>query len=212
MIVIVDYGVGNLGSILNMLRKANADAMISGSPDDIQAARGLVLPGVGHFDHCARNLRASGLVPHIEKRVLGERIPLLGICVGMQILARGSEEGSEPGLGWLPADVRRFSFEGKPSLPIPHMGWGDLEVVDDALFTPGESHRFYFVHSFHVVCDTSAPVAAWADYGGRFTAAVHSDVLFGTQFHPEKSHRHGLSLMRRFADLVGERNGTPLQL
>lgn len=203
MIVIVDYGVGNLGSILNMLRRAEAAAVISNRPEDILTADGLVLPGVGHFDHCARSLRESGLVPALERRAREDGTPLLGICVGLQLLARKSEEGREPGLGWVDADVRRFAFPppARP-LPVPHMGWAEVDAVDPTLFAPGGGHRYYFVHSYHVVCDSPAPVAAWAGYGDRFVAAIRQGTLHGTQFHPEKSHRHGLELMRRFAKLV----------
>jgi len=139
-------------------------------------------------------------------RVRKERVPLLGICVGMQLLARGSEEGVEPGLDWVPGMVRRLQPEAGTKLPVPHMGWARVHPRESSpLFDAKEPERFYFVHSFHFVCDDEADVAAWAEYGTRFVASVRHDNVFGTQFHPEKSHRFGMALMRRFAALARER-------
>ena len=198
MIAIVDYGVGNLGSIANMLKKVGADARVTHDPSTIAEARGLILPGVGHFDRCVRALREAGLVPIVEERVRA-KVPLLGICVGMQMLGRGSEEGTEPGLGWVGATVKRFTLPADARLPVPHMGWALARPEREAaLFDPNEQERFYFVHSYHMVCDADADVAAYAEYGYRFVAAIQHGNVLGTQFHPEKSHRFGMALMRRF--------------
>jgi glutamine amidotransferase len=203
VIVIVDYGVGNLGSIGNMFRRVGVAARTSGAIGDIESASGIVLPGVGHFDHCVQRLRASGLVSVLERRVLGCGVPLLGICVGLQMLGRRSEEGRELGLGWVDAECRRFHFDGHHNLPIPHMGWADVEVSQRALFAECPPRpRFYFVHSYHLICDHESDVSAWATYGYRFVAAVHKQNLFGTQFHPEKSHKFGLGVLKSFSRIV----------
>lgn len=203
MIVIVDYGMGNLGSILNMLKKAGAEAVIGATPDSIAAADKLILPGVGAFDAGMRNLQERGLREVLEQKVVQERTPLLGICLGMQLLSRRSEEGNLPGLGWLAADTVRFRFAEDSPLKIPHMGWNEPRPRGAAtLFAPlAQDARFYFVHSYHVVCDDPGDVAAVADYGGEVVAAVESGNIFGVQFHPEKSHRFGLQLLQTFAEL-----------
>ncbi len=202
-IAIVDYGLGNLGSVANMFRRVGVRARISCDRRELSDARGLVLPGVGHFDEGMRNLRARGLVALLTDLVRERRRPVLGICLGVQLMARQSEEGAERGLGWLDADVRRFRLPPDASLPIPHMGWNEVEITDDVLMGRAtEPARFYFVHSYHLVCDRDADVAAWCRYGVRFAAAVHAGNLYGTQFHPEKSHRHGMTILRNFADVV----------
>lgn len=204
MIAIVDYGVGNLGSIANMLKKVGAEAQVTHDPAAIRAASGILLPGVGHFDHCAKALRASTLLPLLESRVKDEKVPLLGICVGMQLLARSSEEGTEPGLGWIAGDVKKFDLPPAERLPVPHMGWAMVKPRPGSpLFDPNAEERFYFVHSFHMVCDDPNDIAAEAEYGYRFVAAVQRGNVWGTQFHPEKSHRFGKALMRRFAEATG---------
>lgn len=204
MIAIVDYGLGNLGSVANMLKKIGVPARIAAEPAVLEEARALILPGVGHFDTGMRNLRSRGLEPVLRRQVLERGVPVLGICLGMQLLARRSDEGQERGLGWIDADVRRFDFPAGTTLPIPHMGWNELEVAEPALFRGLEPRpRFYFVHSFHVVADRDSTVAAWATYGYRFAAAVRQAHVFGTQFHPEKSHRFGLAVLKNFAEAAG---------
>lgn len=205
VVTIVDYGLGNLGSVANMLRKLGVASVRAATPEDLAKATALILPGVGHFDTGMGNLRARGLEPVLTKLVREQQVPVLGICLGAQLLARGSEEGSAPGLGWLAADVKRFSFPEGKALAIPHMGWNEVEPVDAQLFkghVPGET-RFYFVHSYHLVCDDQADVAAWATYGYRFTAAVRRQNIAGAQFHPEKSHKQGMAMLRNWLEAVG---------
>lgn len=204
MITIVDYGMGNLGSILNMLRRIGIAAGISSSPQDVKMASKLILPGVGAFDAGIANLNASGLREALDEAVIGRKVPVLGVCLGMQLMGRGSEEGELPGLGWIPAHATRFSSNGDTRLRIPHMGWNTVSVRSDAaknsLFTSLEIPlRFYFVHSYHLVCDQPADVVATVHYGTDVTAALERNNLMGVQFHPEKSHRHGMSLYRAFA-------------
>lgn len=201
MIVIVDYGVGNLGSIANMFRKAGAAAVVSSDPDEIDGADRVVLPGVGSFDNCVDSLDASGLRPSVERAALDDGKPLLGICVGMQMLGKASEEGVRPGLGWIEAETVRFRPEGHAGLKVPHMGWNDVAVVRNNPLLDTEPKRFYFLHSYHVECASPDDVIAESSYAGEFTCAVRRGNIFGVQFHPEKSHRFGLQLFRDFAAL-----------
>jgi len=206
MIVVVDYGVGNLGSIVNMFRRAGADATTGSTPSDLDAADRLVLPGVGAFDACATALEQSGMVPALRQAALDDAKPLLGICVGMQLLGRESEEGEQPGLGWIDARTRRFGTDVTAAgLKIPHMGWSDICVTGDNPLLPKEIDarppRYYFLHSYFVECADPADVLATADHGSTFACAIAHENLFAVQFHPEKSHRFGLELFRRFAAL-----------
>ena len=204
MIAVVDYGLGNLRAFANMLNDLRLPHCVTGDPDILGSANHLILPGVGHFDKAMELLGESGLVPVLEQRVLAEGTPLLGVCVGMQMLATSSEEGARPGLGWIKGDVVRFpcSHAGIP-LPIPHMGWNDVTPLPDVpLFRSAAAHpRFYFLHSFHFRCQSAGSALATADYGGEFPCAVGRDNVFGVQFHPEKSHGWGASLLADFAAL-----------
>jgi glutamine amidotransferase len=201
MVTIVDYGVGNLASIANMARKAGVECVISGVPSVVATADRLILPGVGAFDRGMANLEERGLIPVLNERALEQKVPTLGLCLGMQLLGRGSEEGSRPGLGWLRADSRRFSFSnGNASLKVPHMGWNYIEPAGPAALMenlPPEP-RFYFVHSYYMACDDPNDVMCWTTYGDRFASGIHKGNLWGTQFHPEKSHSFGLALMKNF--------------
>ena len=207
MIVIVDYGIGNLGSIANMFRKVGAAATISSDAAAIEDAEKIVLPGVGSFDRAMRELVASGLIPTLQAKVQAGT-PLLGVCLGMQLLGRGSEEGALPGLGWVDASVVHFRPPGsngsRANLKVPHMGWNVLEPARDhpLLADLGEEPRFYFVHSYHVVCDDPRTALGHADYGGPFVAAISQDNILGVQFHPEKSHKFGMQLLRNFAERI----------
>lgn len=203
-VTIVDYGLGNLGSVANMLRKLGASSRICARPEELESASALILPGVGHFDTGMGNLRSRGFEAVLNRQVLEKKVPVLGICLGVQLFARGSEEGTTPGLGWLAADVKRFSFPEGLNLPVPHMGWNEIETTDEVLFKghqPGET-RYYFVHSYHLVADDPTDLAAWATYGYRFGAAVRRGNIFGAQFHPEKSHKHGMTMLKNWLEAI----------
>lgn len=202
MIAIVDYGSGNTGSILNMVRKVGGEARITSCEEDIRSANGIILPGVGAFDAVARNLEASGLQPLLAECALRLHVPFLGICVGMQLLFDKSEEGRMAGLGWIPGRVKRFDFDGvadSARLRVPHMGWNIVRPqADSALFHALETNaRFYFVHSYHAECASEYQLAS-TDYGYPFSCAVQRDNIYGVQFHPEKSHKFGMQLFQNF--------------
>lgn len=203
MIVIVDYGMGNVGSILNMLTRLGIPARISGEPEVIAVADKLILPGVGAFDQGMRNLAERDLVALLDHRVRQEGCPVLGICLGMQLLGGSSEEGSLPGLGWINAATVRFAFNGDRGLKVPHMGWNHVRPrPGNSLFAGyDESPRFYFVHSYHVHCHDMADVAGVTTYGIEFHAAVSHGNVHGVQFHPEKSHAFGMRLLQNFATM-----------
>jgi glutamine amidotransferase len=206
-ITIVDYGVGNLNSVANMIRRAGANANISRSPAEIRQAERLLLPGVGAFDTCRRSFDLiDGLESAIRDSV-DRDVPLLGICVGMQMLATSSEEGTQPGLNIVPGRVRRFdmqSIASNKSLRVPHMAWCPVEPRGRATLLKGELtalNRFYFVHSYYFECDEEEDCAGIAHHGHNFAAAIERRRVYGVQFHPEKSHRYGLALFRNFASL-----------
>jgi glutamine amidotransferase len=202
MIVIVDYGVGNVGSVLNMLRKVGADARISGNAADLAAADKLVLPGVGNFGHGMDKLAGTGLIPVLTEQALVVRKPVLGICLGMQMMTKGSEESETLGLGWIDAFTHRFPDAA--GLRVPHMGWNVIRPQAGAhLFAHDaeDLERYYFVHSYFVRTANPQDVAARCLYGPDFTASFQVDNLFGVQFHPEKSHAFGMGLFRRFLAL-----------
>lgn len=203
MIVVVDYRMGNLGSIANILRKVGAEAVVSGDSSVIANATKLILPGVGAFDEGMKNIDALGLHDVLDRRVLRDHVPTLGICLGMQLMARGSEEGEKPGFGWIAADVKRFRFlQADARLKVPHMGWNDLKSIKPATLLSGFPGipRFYFVHSYYMSCDDSSDVLATAYYGIDFPAAIQRDNIMGVQFHPEKSHKFGIALFRNFVE------------
>jgi imidazole glycerol-phosphate synthase subunit HisH len=204
--IIIDYGCGNPASIRNMLQKIGTRSEISADADTIRAADRIIFPGVGAFDYGAERIATLGIADALEERVRREGAPLLGICVGMQLLARRSDEGVLPGLGWIDGDVIAFDRSRLgPTDKVPHMGWSDLSVQRPAgLFEGFHEHpRFYFVHSFHLVCDRQADIAATAHHGYDFCAAVAKDNIWGVQFHPEKSHRFGMTLLRKFITATG---------
>ncbi|MBC8329503.1 MAG: imidazole glycerol phosphate synthase subunit HisH [Planctomycetes bacterium] len=206
MIVIVDYGLGNPRSILNMLNRVGAEAKISAEPSDLAAADKLVLPGVGAFDAGIRNLEERGLRRALIRQVMQEGTPILGICLGMHLMTRGSEEGLLPGLGWLDAEVARFSNDnGGAKLAVPHMGWCRLRLhrPDPLVADFDEAPRFYFAHSFHLRAAADCQVWASALHGAEFPCAMRLDHIVGLQFHPEKSHRYGMALLRAFAEEEG---------
>lgn len=198
MISVIDYGIGNIGSILNMLRKIGAPCQAVSSPDVIAQAEKLVLPGVGSFDAGMQALTYTGTGPAITQAV-GRGVPLLGVCLGMQLMMEGSAEGKLPGLGLVPGRCEKFALQDH-KLRVPHMGWNiATPVANAALFDPNEPElRYYFVHTYHVVCDDPADVAATTRYGVPFTSALQHRNIYGAQFHPEKSHRFGMDMFRRF--------------
>ncbi|MBM3965252.1 MAG: imidazole glycerol phosphate synthase subunit HisH [Planctomycetes bacterium] len=203
MITIIDYGTGNLRSIENMLRVLGYPSVISCDPHVVRRAERIILPGVGHFDYGMRQLRERGLIDALNDVVLTRSAPILGICLGAQLLTRGSEEGNEPGLCWIAAETRRFDRSRLPeSLRIPHMGWADTEYdASHPLFYGFKSiPRFYYVHSYHMVCDEPGLELSHANYGYRFVSGVARDNIAGVQFHPEKSHRFGKVVLANFAD------------
>lgn len=202
MIAIINYNVGNLFSIQNMFKKIGVESCITKDEDLILNASKILLPGVGHFDYCMQQFNASGLKPVIEKKVFDHKTIVLGICVGHQMLFEKSEEGLEKGLGWLPGEVIKFNPAQMPvSYKIPHMGWTDVETQNKAtLFKNIAEPRFYMVHSYYVQCAEEL-VAAKAEYGYSFVTAVEKDNIFGTQFHPEKSHKFGMQLLKNFSNL-----------
>ncbi len=205
MIVIVDYGVGNLGSIINMLKKAGAKAIASSDPKVLEEAEKLILPGIGAFDAGMNKLNERGLVPLLNYLALEKKVPFLGLCLGLQLMTRKSEEGRTQGLGWLDAETMRFKFDANQGqLKIPHMGWNTIEIRrPHPLFVDLDAEaRFYFVHSFYVRCHDSEIVLAETDYGGRFHSILGQGNIMGAQFHPEKSHKFGLRLLKNFAEAV----------
>src|SRR6187402_1504447 len=189
-LIIVDYGVGNLASIKNILKKIGVDSTITSDEATIARADKLILPGVGAFDTCAEKLQRSGLLPILNQKVLDEKVPVLGICVGMQMLTEGSEEGVLPGLGWIKGKIVKFRQERLPATAkIPHMGWTEVHLNKPSrLFKDMyDEPRFYFVHSYHPQLDREEDVMVYADYGYRFAAGMEKDNIMGVQFHPEKS-------------------------
>jgi glutamine amidotransferase len=202
-VLIPDFGVGNLPSIIRMVEKVGGCCSVSRHPEELLRADKIIFAGVGAFDHGMKALETGGWREALETAALGRKVPLIGICLGMQILCKTSEEGQRPGLGWIDADVLRFRQDPAKGLRIPHMGWNTLKIYrDNPLIPPtGEEQRFYFVHSYRVVCYQREDVIAVADYGGEFVAAFQRENIFGVQFHPEKSHRFGMMLLKRFLEL-----------
>lgn len=204
MIVVVDYGMANLGSILNMFRRLGVEARATGDAAAVAAATRLILPGVGAFDQAMQRLHELRLLDVLNRRALEDRIPILGICLGMQLLTRGSEEGRRAGLGWIPAEARRFRFgQEHGRLRVPHMGWNTLLPTGTHPLLSGleVDARFYFVHSYYVRCDDPKNLLGETVYGDRFAACIAQGNVLGAQFHPEKSHRFGMRLLKNFAAL-----------
>ena len=205
MICIVDYGIGNIQAFMNLFKRLGVEARRSDTPDQLLDAERLMLPGVGHFDHAMQQLNDSGMRPKLEELVLGAHVPIVGICVGMQMLAKGSEEGRLPGLNWIPGRVRSFATQPKSAdLPLPHMGWNELKPRDNSkLFSKGfdKAPQFYFLHSYFFDVEDKQDVAATASYGLDFDAVVSHGHIHGVQFHPEKSHHWGEQLVKNFVEI-----------
>ena len=203
MLVIINYGLGNLASVLNMIHKIGGNAKISRDPNEMLDASKLILPGVGSFDYGITQLHSYGFSAIIQK-MTSKGIPILGICLGMQLLGNRSEEGQLEGLRLMDAEFKRFSFkDNSAKLHIPHVGWNYVSVVKENPLLPnyGSEQRFYFTHSYHAVCAKETDVLATTTYGYPFTCAYCRDNIFGVQFHPEKSHRFGMAMMKRFMEL-----------
>ncbi|MBT1700915.1 imidazole glycerol phosphate synthase subunit HisH [Fulvivirgaceae bacterium PWU4] len=203
MIAIVDYGMGNIGSILNMFKRIEVkDVIVTGDAEKIRKADKIILPGVGSFDTGMIHLKENGLIEVLTEKALKQRVPVLGICLGMQLITKRSEEGVEPGLGWIDAETKRFQFDPSLKLKVPHMGWNYLTVKkENALIEADEKKRFYFVHSYYVKCNVESDILAESHYGFKFTCSLNRDNIFGAQFHPEKSHKFGMKLYKNFASL-----------
>lgn len=203
MIRIADYGLGNTAALINIYKRMNIECLAAQSAQDLLDASKIILPGVGSFDQAIGLLRNSGMLETIDHLVREKKVPLLGICVGMQMLAEASDEGALPGLGWISGRVRAFrNAVPDAALPMPHMGWNDVRpVAGNALFQGLEKDsQFYFLHSYFFQCERAGDVAATAEYGLEFACAVNAGNVYGVQFHPEKSHQCGARLLRNFAE------------
>ena len=207
MITIIDYGAGNIKSIQNMLKKLGAASRISSNVGEIEEAEKLILPGVGHFDHGMKNLKSSGLIEVLNSKVVEQKCPILGICLGAQLLGDKSEEGEEPGLGWVPMKVVKFDKTRMDAkLKVPHMGWNLVKLNKKAENNPlmkglENEARFYFVHAFHMLPNDNNHILTTSTYGYEFASAIWLNNIYGVQFHPEKSHVFGLKLLENFASL-----------
>ncbi|MCH8903679.1 MAG: imidazole glycerol phosphate synthase subunit HisH [Bacteroidetes bacterium] len=207
MIVIVNYGLGNLASIKNMFKKIGAESIISSDLEVIGNAEKLLLPGVGAFDNGMTHINDLGFRQILNKKVMEDKVPILGICLGMQLLTRSSEEGQLEGLGWIDAKCDKFNFESietDTKLRVPHMGWNEVNIQNNQTlfkgFEQGDA-AFYFVHSYHVVCENEADIMGMTPYGYEFVSVIQKDNIFGAQFHPEKSHKYGMRLLKNFVDI-----------
>ena len=200
---IVDYGMGNLHSVKRKLDRIGVHAQLTSEPSELLRADKLLLPGVGHFGKAMEHLQTLGLVPALHEAAVLRKTPILGICLGMQLFARKSEEGGAEGLGWIDADVVRFGIDDTRRFKVPHMGWNGVRIARSSPLLEGvtEQTEFYFVHAYHMVCRDSRDVLCETDYGYRFTSIVQRENLYGVQFHPEKSQDAGEVLLRNFVYL-----------
>ncbi|MEO6358630.1 MAG: imidazole glycerol phosphate synthase subunit HisH [Ferruginibacter sp.] len=205
MIAIIDYGVGNIRAFANVYKKLNVPVTIAQTEKDLDGINKIILPGVGAFDHAISKLNASGMLPRVEEMVLKNNVPVIGICVGMQMLAKSSDEGKLPGLGWVDATVKKFDTSKIHSTTrLPHMGWNDVKpkLPVNPLFSGLETDaKFYFLHSYYFCCHDPAIVIASADYGDSFACAINYRNIYGVQCHPEKSHHYGVRLLENFSKL-----------
>ena len=201
MITIIDYGMGNLGSISNMFKRIGVESEVTSDKEKIAAAKKILLPGVGAFDAAMERINEGGFREILDRKVLLEKVPVLGICLGMQLLTNSSEEGKIPGLGWIPAKTTRFTFSQDTKLKVPHMGWNRVYEKNPGLLIkdlPPEP-RFYFVHSYYVMAEDEKHVLTTTTHGVEFNSIIQKENIFGAQFHPEKSHKFGMKLLENFA-------------
>lgn len=204
MLTLIDYGVGNINAFLNIYKQLNIPVTVAKTADDLKYTSKIILPGVGHFDYAMEQLEASGMRQKLDKLVLESKVPVVGICVGMQMLASSSDEGKLPGLGWLDASVKKFDEKSiQYATHLPHMGWNDIKPVKENSILKGMENdaKFYFLHSYYFHCNRSEDTIAVTDYGINFSCAVNKENIYGVQFHPEKSHQYGIQLLKNFADL-----------
>jgi imidazole glycerol-phosphate synthase subunit HisH len=204
MITIIDYGAGNVKSVQNMLKKIGVASILTKDVTEIENATKLILPGVGHFDYGMQQLKQSGLIDALNKKVMEEKTPLLGICLGAQMLGNKSEEGTEKGLGWIDMDIVKFDATLlPPHLKIPHMNWNEINIKKSSpiLNDLNNESRFYFVHSYHMKPKHNEDILCTSNYGYEFVSGVQKDNIWGMQFHPEKSHKFGMQLLTNFAAL-----------
>ena len=204
MIVIIDYGLGNLNAFVNIFEKNDIPVRIAHQEKDLEGATKIILPGVGAFDHAMTKLNESGMRSKLDELVCEKKLPIIGICVGMQILAKSSEEGILPGLGYIDGVVKLFDISSfKQKTHLPHMGWNDIKTqTGNVLFKSlVEEPLFYFLHSYYFECNNQKDSIAFASYGKEFVCAVNHENVFGVQFHPEKSHHYGVQLLKNFAEL-----------
>jgi len=204
MITIIDYGVGNINAFVNVYKRVDVPVKIAKTAADLEGAEKLILPGVGHFDHAMNQLNNSGMREKLDDLVLNQKIPVIGICVGMQMMANNSDEGEVEGLKWIDATVKKFDENKiRQVTRLPHMGWNDVKPVKDiSLFQGLEKEAiFYFLHTYYFHCNQAQDILAVSEYGGEFASAAHHDNIFGIQFHPEKSHHYGEILLHNFAKL-----------
>jgi imidazole glycerol-phosphate synthase subunit HisH len=206
MIVILDYGIVNSKSILNMIKKCGKSAIISSSKKDLERASAVIIPGIGSYDKAMQKLNQLDLMESLNHLALVDKVPILGICLGMQLFFESSEEGVEKGFGWLKGKVKKFNFSNSADsdLKVPHMGWNSISYKDCSHFsnTQYREERYYFVHSYYVECKDKENILAICTYGSEFTCSVFKDNIFGVQFHPEKSHSFGISFFKRFFELT----------
>ncbi|MBN1213871.1 MAG: imidazole glycerol phosphate synthase subunit HisH [Candidatus Lokiarchaeota archaeon] len=202
MITIIDYGMGNLRSVQKAFERIRVKAIITSREDDILNADKIILPGVGHFERGFANLKKLGIFEILNSAVIEKKIPILGICLGMQLMTEYSEEGNCEGLGWIKGKTRKFNFQIK-KLKIPHMGWNNLNIKRENNLTHNIDNNdfFYFVHSYFVTCDDENDIISETSYGERFVSSFQRDNIYGCQFHPEKSHDAGLQVLRNFAEI-----------
>lgn len=200
MIVIINYGMGNLHSVFSQCRRLGYTPEISSKPEIISKADKLILPGVGHYKKGMEKIHSYNLFELLNDKVLNQKTPILGICLGMQLFCDESEEGDSKGLGWINAKVLKFNFKNKKKYKVPHMGWNNIELKKNNLLTEGinEFDEFYFVHSYHVVSKTANIIVASTNYCENFVSIIIQDNIYGTQFHPEKSHQSGLKVLKNF--------------
>jgi glutamine amidotransferase len=205
MITIIDYGLGNIRAFVNVYARLNIETRVAYTANDLQDASKIILPGVGAFDHAITLLNASGMRETLEKLVIHYKVPVMGICVGMQILAKSSEEGISSSLGWIDGVVKKFDPATIPyKTRLPHMGWNTIHPSNDNILLKNfsDNSRFYFLHSYYFECNDSNDIIATSEYGIKFSSAVNHENIYGIQFHPEKSHSDGIHLLHKFANIL----------